>query len=95
MRVLLIDDHVLFAQSLAIALSDFSEIERFSNTKDISRLETVMAQEKPDILLMDINLGKLTQEDGLLLAEQILKRFPEQKIVILSGYDLPAYRKEA
>lgn len=95
MRVLLIDDHVLFAQSLAIALSDFSEIERFSNTKDISHLETVMAQEKPDILLMDINLGKLTQEDGLLLAGQILKRFPEQKIVILSGYDLPAYRKEA
>lgn len=95
MRVLLIDDHVLFAQSLAIALSDFSEIERFSNTKDISHLETVMAQEKPDILLMDINLGKLTQEDGLLLAGQILKRFPEQKIIILSGYDLPAYRKEA
>ena len=95
MRVLLIDDHVLFAQSLAIALSDFSEIERFYNTKDISHLETVMAQEKPDILLMDINLGKLTQEDGLLLAGQILKRFPEQKIVILSGYDLPAYRKEA
>lgn len=95
MRVLLIDDHVLFAQSLAIALSDFSEIERFSNTKDISHLETVMAQEKPDILLMDINLGKLTQEDGLLLAGQILKRFPEQKNVILSGYDLPAYRKEA
>ena len=95
MRVLLIDDHALFAQSLAIALSDFPEIERFSNTKDITHLETVMAQEKPDILLMDINLGKLTQEDGLLLAEQILKRFPEQKIVILSGYDLPAYRKEA
>ena len=95
MRVLLIDDHVLFAQSLAIALSDFSEIERFYNTKDISHLETVMAQEKPDILLMDLNLGKLTQEDGLLLAGQILKRFPEQKIVILSGYDLPAYRKEA
>lgn len=95
MRVLLIDDHALFAQSLAIALSDFSEIERFSNTKDISHLETVMAREKPDILLMDINLGKLTQEDGLLLARQILKRFPEQKVVILSGYDLPAYRKEA
>lgn len=95
MRVLLIDDHALFAQSLAIALSDFSEIERFSNTKDISHLETVMAREKPDILLIDINLGKLTQEDGLLLARQILKRFPEQKVVILSGYDLPAYRKEA
>lgn len=95
MRVLLIDDHALFAQSLAIALSDFSEIERFSNTKDISHLETVMAREKPDILLMDINLGKLTQEDGLLLAKQILKQFPEQKVVILSGYDLPAYRKEA
>ena len=43
----------------------------------------------------DINLKNITSEDGLELAKQILYNHPEQKIVILSGYDLPVYRNEA
>lgn len=95
MKVLLVDDHTLFSKSLSIALSDFPEIEQFSNTKDIEHLSITLETEYPDILLVDINLGKLTKKDGLLLTKHILEQFPEQKIVILSGYDLPAYRKEA
>lgn len=95
MKILLVDDHTLFSKSLAIALSDFPEIEQFSSTKDVEHLDSVIQSEQPDILLVDINLGKLTEEDGLLLAKHILEQFPEQKVVILSGYDLPAYRKEA
>lgn len=55
----------------------------------------VVPKFKPDILLMDINLGKLAEEDGLLLAQSLLQKYPNQKIVVLSGYDLPVYRKEA
>lgn len=44
---------------------------------------------------IDINLGGLTNEDGLMLTQHLLERFPDQKIVILSGYNLPVYRKEA
>ncbi|MEG0379362.1 MAG: response regulator transcription factor, partial [Eubacterium sp.] len=95
MKILLVDDHALFSKSLSIALSDFKEIERFDSTKDITNLEKIMAEKQPDILLVDINLGSLTDGDGLLLARHLLENFPEQKIVILSGYDLPAYRKEA
>lgn len=95
MRVLLVDDHALFAQSLAIALSDFPSVEKFSNVRSIDEIETVLEKDSPDILLMDINLGKLSHEDGLLLARRLLQKYPGQKIVILSGYDLPVYRKEA
>lgn len=95
MKVLLVDDHTLFSESLSIALSDFSEIEKFSSTKDIEKLAYTIQYQQPDIIMVDINLGKLTEEDGLFLSNHILKQFPEQKIVILSGYDLPAYRKEA
>ncbi len=58
-------------------------------------MERLIAEKLPDILLIDINLGTLTEEDGLLLARRLTKRFPEQKIVILSGYNLPVYRQEA
>jgi len=95
MKILLVDDHALFAKSLSIALSDVPEIEQFSSTKDIQNLEKQILTELPDILLIDINLGGLTDEDGLMLTQQLLKRFPDQKIVILSGYNLPVYRKEA
>ncbi|MDU8688596.1 response regulator transcription factor [Faecalibacterium wellingii] len=95
MRVLLVDDHALFAKSLSIALCDFPEIDQFSSTKDIKNLENHITTEQPDILLIDINLGGLTNEDGLMLTQHLLKHFPEQKIVILSGYNLPVYHKEA
>ena len=95
MRVLLVDDHTLFAKSLSIALCDLPEIEQYSSTKDIKNLEQQIVAELPDILLIDINLGKLTDEDGLMLTQHLLERFPEQKIIILSGYNVPVYRKEA
>lgn len=95
MRVLLVDDHALFAQSLAIVLSDFPSIERFSNVKSVDEIESSIERDKPDIILMDIHLGKLSEEDGLLLTQDLLQKYPKQKIVVLSGYDLPVYRKEA
>lgn len=95
MRILLVDDHALFAQSLTIVLSDFPSIEQFSNIMSVDEIDRIIEKNKPDIVLMDINLGNLSDEDGLLLTQNILQKFPNQKIVILSGYDLPVYRKEA
>lgn len=95
MKVLLIDDHKLFSKSLAIVLSDFPDIEEFSSTNDVEHIAEIVEKSQPDILLVDINLGHSVQEDGLFLTRRLLGRFPEQKIVILSGYDLPAYRREA
>ncbi len=94
-NILLVDDHVLFSKSLEIALSDYPEIKTFKSINDISLLDKFIEEDAPDILLMDINLKNIASEDGLELAKQILHRHPEQKIVILSGYDLPVYRNEA
>ncbi len=94
-NILLVDDHALFSKSLEIALSDYPEITSFESISDISRLDNFIASEKPDIILMDINLKNIATENGLELARQILSRYPKQRIVILSGYDLPVYRSEA
>lgn len=95
MKILLIDDHALFAKSLSIALSDSPEIEEFISVGDTQHLESVLEQDEPDILLIDIDLGRSAEENGLQLAGRLLQRRPTQKIVILSGYDLPFYRQEA
>ena len=95
MKVFVIYDQKLFSKSLAIVLSDFPDIEEFSSTNDVEHIAEIVEKSQPDILLVDINLGHSVQEDGLFLTKRLLGRFPEQKIVILSGYDLPAYRREA
>lgn len=94
-NILLVDDHALFSKSLEIALSDYPEITSFESVDDIALLGHFIETCRPDILLMDINLKNISSEDGLELAKQLLCRYPEQKIVILSGYDLPIYRREA
>lgn len=94
-NILLVDDHALFSKSLEIALSDYPEIEAFDSINDVSQLDNFIVSKEPDIILMDINLKNISSEDGLELTKQILIRYPEQKIVILSGYDLPVYRSEA
>ncbi|MCC0665727.1 response regulator transcription factor [Clostridioides sp. ZZV15-6597] len=94
MNILLIDDHVLFAKSLEIALEDYTEIEKFIYIKDISQVISIIKNEKPDIILIDINLGKI-DNDGLSLAKDIIRMIPKVNIVMLTGYDLPVYKYEA
>jgi two-component system secretion system response regulator SalR len=48
-----------------------------------------------DIVMIDINLGDISEESGLVLARSILTELPKSKILILTGFDLPVYRYEA
>lgn len=95
MRILLIDDHALFAKSLEIALEGEADIEKFQSVSEISQVIPTIRKEHPDIVLLDINLSNISNEDGLDLAKDILQTEPDTNIVILTGYDLPVYRYEA
>lgn len=94
-NILLVDDHKLFAKSLSVALDEYNEIEYFYSTQDIQCIDKVICEKDIDIVLMDINLGNLTDMDGLKIASDLLKSSPAIKIIILTGYDLPVYRHEA
>lgn len=94
-NILLVDDHMLFAKSLSVALDEYDEIEHFYSTQDIQGINTMVYEKDIDIVLMDINLGHLSDADGLEIASNLLKLHPTLKIIILTGYDLPVYRHEA
>lgn len=94
-NILLVDDHALFAASLAIALEEYAEIKNFYTTQKIDSLSELVIEKEIDIVLMDINLGKLNQNDGLTVADHLQKAVPHVKIIILTGYDLPVYKYEA
>ncbi len=94
-NILLVDDHMLFAKSLSIALDEYIEIEKLYSTQDTKSLDKIVKEKSVDIVLMDINLGNLSDEGGLEIASKLLKSIPAIKIIILTGYDLPVYRHEA
>ena len=89
MKILSVDDHVLFAKSLELLFPDVT----FRTVYCLEHLEKTIADFKPDILLMDIRLGN--GEDGLKGIRQLLRVFPDLNIVILTGYNLPVYQEEA
>ena len=94
MKILLIDDHKLFSQSIKLILELSEDIERvdlidaFSSVLDFP-------YDDYDIVLIDINLTSLYQEDGLSLAQTIIKNGCSAKIVILTGYSKKMYEYRA
>lgn len=94
-NILLVDDHMLFAKSLSIALEEYEEIEQFYSTQDVHTLSEIIINKKIDIVLMDINLRDLSECDGLEVAYNLLETNPTIKIIMLTGYDLPVYKYEA
>lgn len=92
---MLVDDHILFAQSLAIALEGYEGIAAFYSTRNTDSLGAMVDEKEIDIVLMDINLGRDSEADGLELASSLLEMNAEVKILMLTGYDLPVYQHEA
>lgn len=95
MKILLIEDHKMMARSLKEFLEkdDFFEIDLL---EDLKNLEDINFLSSYDILLVDINLRGFEESlNGLDLAEKILNKDKNIKIVILSGYDLFFYGERA
>lgn len=95
MKILLIEDHKMMASSLKEFLEkdDFFEIDLL---EDLKNLEDINFLRPYDILLVDINLRGFEESlNGLDLAEKILNKDKNIKIVILSGYDLFFYGERA
>lgn len=93
MRLILLDDHRLFAESLKLLLEEDKEIESCEFFTNIKGFMEEISKNTYDIVLLDINLKeKMT---GLDLIGEILKINSEAKIVILTSYDLINYKNEA
>ncbi len=93
MKVLLVDDQVLFVESLKTVLSiiadDLNIIGIAHN--GFEALESIEL-EKPDIILMDVRMPEM---DGVIAAKEILSRYNDIKIMMLTTYDDDEYVDEA
>lgn len=92
MRIILLDDHKLFGESLKMLLEEYEEISCDYVSKVQEFLEMI-EKETYDIFLIDINLKD--EKTGLDLIKDLLADNPKQKIIVLTSYDLDNYKDMA
>lgn len=98
MKILLVEDHKLLSESLKNSLLKYPDIQCVQ-TIDCKITEKnimdIIIKTNFDIVLIDINIKKILDIDGLELCKNILKEKQDYKIIILTGYDYYAFEKEA
>ena len=95
MKILLIEDHKMVATSLKMSLETDESISAdiVNNVRDLCINESVL---KYDLLLIDINLTGIEGTiNGLDVAEELINKYEDLKIVILTAYKLDFYIKRA
>ena len=87
-NVLLVDDHPLVTEGLGACLETWENINIIGTAATGAQAIQKALQDKPDIILMDINLPDMT---GLEATRQIKQRLPNARIMILSMHDNREY----
>ena len=82
-RVLIVDDHRMVAESLASALTERAGIEVVATASTAAEgLDKALAY-RPDVVLMDY---RLPDENGVVASKRLLARMPELKIAMITSF---------
>lgn len=87
-RVLLCDDHQMFADGLSTLLNAEPDMCVVGRAVNGQHCLNAIASTSPDVVLMDINMP---ESDGLFAVEQASMRWPHLKILMLTMYQQEEY----
>lgn len=85
-RLVVADDHRLFLEGVRAALEEDEDIEIVGEADSGSKLLSLVAHSRPDLVLMDFSMPQL---DGLACLDTIHGRHPDVKVAILSAFREP------
>src|SRR3990170_7851621 len=82
MRVVIADDHRLVLDGIRRALEDDGGFEIVGETQSGTQVLPLVGQTKPELVLLDVRMPHM---DGLACLDEIKRRYPEIKVVMLSA----------
>ncbi len=83
LRVMLADDHAILREGLRGILQRDRELEVVAEAGESNEVVEIVAQAKPDVLVLDLVMPGL---DGLEVFRLVREQSPETKILVFSGY---------
>ena len=83
-RVLLVDDHALFSESLRLALEPEPDIVVVGHASSLAQAERLTADTEPDVVLLDY---RLPDGDGVTGIGRLRERRPGARVVVVTASD--------
>jgi len=91
-RVLIVDDHPLVREGLAMRISLQPDLEVCGQAATEDEALALVEETEPDLVLVDVRLEK---GDGIALVKQVKSRHPRIKMLVLSGFRESLYAERA
>ncbi len=82
-KVIIADDHDIVIMGLKHLLSKVHNIDVVAVTSDGPETLMKIEEFRPDVIILDIDLPNIS---GILVTEQIVKKFPETKVILHTAY---------
>ena len=83
-RIMLVDDHPLIREAIAHLVASAPEFEVVGEAANGKECLERIADLRPDILVLDIAMPDMNGEQ---VSRELRRRYPELKIIALSGYN--------
>jgi DNA-binding NarL/FixJ family response regulator len=83
-RILVVDDHEVFVDALAVCLGDFDDVVVAGTATSLESGMRLLEQTAYDVMVLDLDLAG---EDGLLVAREALRHDPAAGVVVTTGFD--------
>lgn len=86
-RIVIVDDHQVFAETLSRALASEPDLEVVAVTADLAGAVEATRREGPDVVVTDHRLGGAGSADGVAVATAVLRERPGTAVVMLTASD--------
>ncbi len=83
MKIVIVDDDILVASALKTILEAGEDVTVAGTGRDGSDALSLYREHRPDVLLMDIRMQKVS---GLDASKQIMEEYPEARILLLTTF---------
>ena len=87
-KVYIADDHTLFRKAMVNLLQTFDRVSEVKDAENGKELLTLIKYAEPDVAIVDLQMPVM---DGAETSENIIKKYPNVKIIILTMHDSDKY----
>jgi DNA-binding NarL/FixJ family response regulator len=84
LKIVICEDHAITTDGLRVLISFQPDFAVVGHARKWEELNALLKENAPDILILDLNLGK---EDGFTILQCVKKDFPDIRVLILTMYN--------